>query len=416
MHYTCHRAAANSRALDLAGIDANTPDPPGGIITRAAGNRPQSVLIERGMSRVEALARASLLEHDSGPFLDRMATHYRALVERGITRVVDTAVPLDLFAMFQRSVDRGDIIVPTHLCPTSIGGWLEEPTDVIAAAGEFALQPPLHMGPVKLVFDGAPQCAMCLSWWKSFGVAARATLLSLQLGSLDPIRSSMSVAPRLGLQLRSGISIYDDGAALRTIRSLNDAGLPTATHAIGNDAIRVVLQAYEALGPAMHAHGVARIEHAAFAGMQLVDRIAQAGVAVVAQPDMVRMPAYATVPEIPGHPFFPLRWMHDAGIVVAGSSDYPVTNFDPLDGIRSAVRRRTMNGRVLNPSQCVTTTEAIAMYTRQAAVACGIAHMTGTLAEGKRADFVVVDGDLDDLDTLRVRQTWIGGECVYQVH
>lgn len=106
---------------------------------------------------------------------------------------------------------------------------------------------------------------------------------------------------------------------------------------------------------------------------------------------------------------FALRSLIDAGVRVAGSSDYPVVHFDPLAGIRAAVTRRLPSGRVLDADQAITVDEAIAMFTREAAAACGCLDTRGTLEVGKRADFVVLDGSLDDLDSLRVRETHVGG-------
>ena len=407
LHYTCHRAIANLTALKLAGIDASTPSPPGGLI------EPNGLLIERGMSRAESLARSSLVEHDGDAFLERMAEHYRAVVAVGITRVSDMTVPLDLVPIYRESARRGDVLVPTHISPVSAGGWLEEPHDVMSGELEPFEEPNLEWGPVKLVFDGAPQCAMCFGWWTMLGVTARTAALAFRTGSLDPIRTAMSISPRIGAKLRSGISIYDDEAALRVIAALTERGLPIATHAIGNAAVDVAVSAYEAVGKSLHRAGRARIEHGSFLDAQLVRRIADLGAAVVAQPNMLVMAATADAASIPGLPFVPLRQLLDAGVLVSGSSDYPVVDFDPLLGIRSAVSRRNARGIVREPAERITVREALRIYTRDAAEVCGVLDEAGTIEVGKRADFVVLDGDIDDAETLRLRRTVVGGEVAW---
>jgi predicted amidohydrolase YtcJ len=129
MHYTCHRAVANSRALELAGISRHTPDPPGGAVSRGRNGVPDGLLIERGMSRAEALARASLIAHDAEGFFERLREHHRALAAVGITRVVDATVPGDLVELYREAVRRGALLVPTVLMPVSTAGYLEEPWD-----------------------------------------------------------------------------------------------------------------------------------------------------------------------------------------------------------------------------------------------------------------------------------------------
>jgi predicted amidohydrolase YtcJ len=237
--------------------------------------------------------------------------------------------------------------------------------------------------------------------------------MSLARGSLDPLRAAASLQPRLGRKIRTGIRIYRRDEALGTIRKAAERGFAIATHAIGNEAIDLALDAYEAVGPSVGSAGRPRIEHATFLDRARIRRIADLGVTVVVQPHFVTLPAMGDAPAIPGLANSPLRWLLDAGVRVAGSSDYPVASFAPLDGIRSAVARRTSRGRVLGPDQRLSAEEALALYTRGAAEACGILDEAGTLEPGKRADLVVLDGPLASLDGRAVKATVIGGEVVF---
>ena len=135
----------------------------------------------------------------------------------------------------------------------------------------------------------------------------------------------------------------------------------------------------------------------------------------MAQPHFLSLPAFGAAPAIPGLPTKPLRWLLDAGVAVAGSSDFPVTGSDPFDGIRSAVRRRAGNGRVVDGDQSVTLDEALGLYTRDAASAAGCLRDCGTLEVGKRADLVVLDRRLkeSELDAVRVRATIVGGDVAF---
>jgi hypothetical protein len=167
-----------------------------------------------------------------------------------------------------------------------------------------------------------------------------------------------------------------------------------------------------AIGSRLDAAGPPRIEHATFLDPRLARRIASVGAAVVVQPHFIGLPAFGSAPSIPGLSSLPLRSLLDAGILVAGSSDHPVAGFEPLDGIRSAVTRRTSRGSVHEPEQCLSLDEALAMHTRVSAEVCGCADACGSLEAGKRADVVVLDRLLTpgSLAQTSVRATVIGGE------
>ena len=173
MHYSCHRAVANSRALAEAGIDRHTPDPAGGLIERGRGGEPTGLLIERAMGAVESRARASLLARDAEGFVQRLGRHYEALVTKGITRIVDAMVPEPLAVLFEEAARRGLVRVPTMLMPAATtGGYLDAPWSALdeRPTGE-ARGENLTVGPLKLVFDGSPVCAMCLGWWQVAGAS-----------------------------------------------------------------------------------------------------------------------------------------------------------------------------------------------------------------------------------------------------
>ncbi|MBI5515066.1 MAG: amidohydrolase [Deltaproteobacteria bacterium] len=415
MHYTCHRAVVNSRALAAAGITRHTPDPWGGKISRGFGALPDGLLIERAMCPVESLARRSLQALDPEGFITRLGAHHGALLASGITRVVDATVPVGLLGLYGEAARRGAVRVPTTVLPVSDRGYLEAPWDLVDTAPPGSLPEPLTVGPVKLCFDGAPVCALCLSAGQLLGIVARSWALALRQWSLDTVKTSLSVAPRLGrdFKVHTGIAMYPREEAEKMARALTDRGLGFAIHAIGNEAVDTALRAFTAAGSRLP--GVARIEHAAFLDPTLPRRMADLGVAAVVQPHLVALPAVASAPTIPGMRYIPLRWLLDAGVRVAGSSDFPVAGFDPLDGVRTAVSRKTTRGDVYEPDQRVTLFEALTLYTRSAAEVCGCLGETGTLEVGKRADLVVLDRHLDEgsLSEARVRATVLGGSLAH---
>ena len=147
---------------------------------------------------------------------------------------------------------------------------------------------------------------------------------------------------------------------------------------------------------------------------------AEAGIATAVQPAIVewvgdRMLAMGMIGR---WLFTPIRSMLDAGLTVAGSSDAPVVQFDPLLGIRAAVQRRTASGESVDDGQQVEVGEALEMYTVHGARSGGLEHEAGTLEAGKRADLVVLNTDPtglapEDLGRLSVERTVCGGSDVY---
>ena len=120
----------------------------------------------------------------------------------------------------------------------------------------------------------------------------------------------------------------------------------------------------------------------------------------------------------PGLRLVPLRSLLDAGVTVAGSSDYPVSHFDPLAAVRAAVLRRTRSGAPFGAEEAISVAEALRAYTHSAAAALGVEHQVGTLEPGKQADLVLLSADPlaigpERLGEVRVRGTWRAGRQVF---
>ncbi|MCC6217144.1 MAG: amidohydrolase [Polyangiaceae bacterium] len=417
LHYSCHRAVANARALELAGIDRHTPEPLGGVIERGPGGVPRGLLIERAMSRVETLARADLVAHDADAFVERLREHHRGLVAVGITHVIDAAVPPDLRALYEEAARRQALLVPTTMMPVSLDGYLEPAWGALGGPVTGAGEGVLRIGPLKLILDGAPACAMCLRFWQAAGAAASAVLAAARAAHLDPLRAMLSVAPQplRGARVRTGLLLHSPRDVRDLVRGAAARGFAVATHAVGNAAVDLALDALTAERALAGRAARPRIEHAWFVSREQVARIAGEGLSVVTQPHFVSLPAFASAPRVPGLRGGALRWLLDAGALVAGSSDYPVAGFDPLAAVRSAVERRTCAGHTYEPDQCVELEEALALYTRTAAEVAGCLGAAGTLEAGKRADLVLLDRRLErgTLAEARVATTVIGGRVVH---
>lgn len=205
-----------------------------------------------------------------------------------------------------------------------------------------------------------------------------------------------------------------------TIRRAHRSGWQIATHAIGDRAISVVLDAYAAaldeFPRADHRH---RIEHCAVVDEPDLRRVADLGIIPVPQGRFVTelgegMRA-ALGPEREDW-CYRQRSFLKAGCVVPGSSDRPVVDGAPLRGIADLVRRRTSTGHLLGPKERLTAAEALRAYTYGSAYSVFAEGDLGTLEVGKLADFAVLSADPTDEDTLddvRVLATVVGGAVEY---
>jgi hypothetical protein len=225
--------------------------------------------------------------------------------------------------------------------------------------------------------------------------------------------------PRDGGEVLHGFLFYeaDELAALLVTAWRSDWRV--TCHAIGNLGVETAVAAAEAaLARAPEGRGRLRLDHAMFVTPGLVERIAALGLPVVSQPSFLYdqgAPALALPAELRCRPF---RSLGAAGIRQAFSSDYPCGSVAPLVGIAAAVTRRDRDGHVVDPDEAVSVEDALAAYTIEAARVCGLEGEAGSLAAGKRADFVVLDGNplavaAADLGRLRVVETRVAGRPVW---
>ncbi|WP_433269479.1 amidohydrolase [Actinosynnema sp. CS-041913] len=231
-------------------------------------------------------------------------------------------------------------------------------------------------------------------------------------------RTAAMTSPYTGV---GGVGQWQDdpGEMRAAILDGHAAGWQLAVHAIGDRAVDFALdtlaeaQALRARPDARH-----RIEHCGLVRPDQVDRIAALGVTPVVQPTFLW--AYGDdYSAIMGPERAP--WLYrgraflDRGVVLAGSSDRPVADGNPLRGIQFMVERRSRSGLAVGPDEALTVEEAISAYTLGAAFACRREDVLGSITPGKLADFVVLEGDprtceVSAIGDIAVLATVVGGE------
>jgi predicted amidohydrolase YtcJ len=221
--------------------------------------------------------------------------------------------------------------------------------------------------------------------------------------------------------LHHGILFWDQEALDSAVPRAAERGFQVAQHAVGNEAVSIGLKAIErAEGALERLPGRPRLEHVMFVDPPLVRRIAEAGAIAVVQPFFIYDIGDSEAELPPPKPIevLPLCRMLDAGVTLAGSSDYPVSHFDVLSAVKAAATRRTRLEKTLEPNQAISVEDALRAYTQGSALALGVANEVGTISTGKRADLVVLSQDplktaAERVDEITVLRTYLAGKLAF---
>ena len=388
-----HAGWANSAALratwqDLdAGGTRGDWHPAGGRIVRDAQGRATGVLVDGAMALVDGVLPAM----DVASAERALSSGMQEAVRHGLTGVHDAGVSLLQMQAYRNLADRGEMPLRIHAMADGDSealAWLCREGAYRHAGGR------LQMRAVKLYVDGA--------------LGSRGAAL-LEDYSDDP--------GNRGLVLMSPDQLGEAVAKAR------DCGIQVATHAIGDRGNRLVLDAYEA-ALAGHPGLRWRIEHAQVLAPEDLPRLAGLGVIASMQPTHATsdMPwARERLGPDRIHGAYAWRSLRDSGARLALGSDFPVESVDPRLGLYAAATRTDAAGEPIGgwlPGEVLTPFEALRGFTRDAAWAGFAEAETGTLAEGLRADFVVVAEDplaipATGLDDLTVLSTWVDGRAAY---
>ena len=378
-----HALVANSLALHLAGVTAETVDPPGGRIGRDSEGCPDGMLFEdSAMSLVADLVPPPGPEETDDALRQAFPSAWRV----GLTAIHDMD-GLSAFTAYRQLHVRRELGLR-----------------VIKVLPADALEVALRAGPGD-------------DWLRVGGIKVFAD------GALGP-RTAAMLAPYAGEPENVGV-VTTDGNALRVLaRRAAAGGLPLAVHAIGDRANRIVLDALTGVGE-VGAGGLRhRIEHVQLLHPDDVGRLAALGVTASMQPvhatqDCEMADRYWGDRCATGYAW---RSLLEAGTVLAFGSDCPVEDLNPFVGIHAAVTRRRADGfpgpEGWYPQQRLTVEQALRAYTLGAAYAAGLEDRLGSLTPGKLADLVVLDRDIFACDPMaiaetRVVATMIGGRFVY---
>lgn len=389
---TCHTGVVNSKALEISGIDRNTPDPAGGEFVRDdTGELTGLCLEEAHFLFVTGMGKAGSFVP---PYtIDELTTAVeRACAETasyGITSVGDGLIGPPEIETFQSALDRGKLSARVYM--NVLDTYLPELKALGVKTG-FGNNM-LKFGAVKSFVDGA--------------VAAHTAWLK------DPYDHKPEY---------HGIPTKTPEETEALVMEAHQAGYQMEIHANGDLAIDMVLTAVEkAQAACPRTNPRHRIAHCTVINDELLARIKQNGVIPLPFSTYVwehgeKMHAYGERIER----MFAHRSFLDAGIPVGGSSDNPCATQDVMTALQAMVTRHSWEGKPIGLSQRVTPEEALWIYTAGSSYSSFEEGVKGTLEPGKLADFVVLSDDPVSVDPfsireIRVLQTWLGGNLIYEV-
>jgi len=374
-----HVCVLNSKALELIGVTRETVPPFGGQIDKdTKTSEPTGILRENAMD----LAWKAVPEPSEEELTKACGLACQKAVESGLTSVhwlISSPAEIRVIQKLRaenRLPIRVYIVIPVD--------FLDHLTDLGLRTGFGDNM--VKIGGVKILADGS--------------LGARTAALT------EPYNDDPST---------KGMSLYSQEQLNALVAKAHKAGLQLAIHAIGDQAVDMVLTAYERAlkkeSKKQHHH---RVEHASVLNEGLIQRMKRLGVMATVQPHFVISDFWVTDRVGPKRArwVYPFKTLIRKGVLIAGGSDCPVEPISPLLGIYAAVARKTF------PDEGISVDEALRLYTVNAAFASFEENIKGSIEVGKLADLVVLSHNPrevlpEKIGDIQVEMTIVGGKAMH---
>ena len=387
--YDGHMALANSKALELAGINRNTKVPAGGEMKKDANGEYTGVLKDEAMGLVyKVIPDPSEKELDE--YLQAAEQH---AFENGVTQVHDVS---------------------------SYGGWM----DLATYRRNYANKKlDLRIYSFVPLSTWAKLDSFCKKEGKGDDMLRWGALKGFMDGSLGST-TAWFYQPYLDAPATSGLNVTDTNDIRRWVLAADSAGLHIAVHAIGDRANDFILDVYEEAEKKRPGDHRFRVEHAQHLSPQAIPRFAQLNVIPSMQPyhaiDDGRW-AYKRLDDARLKRTYAFKSLLDTKAMLTFGSDWTVAPLKPLQGIYAAVTRRTLDDKNPNgwyPEQKISVEQAVKCYTINNAYAGFQENKLGMLKKGMLADFIVLDQNIfeiapENIRDVRVLRTIVNGKQVY---
>jgi predicted amidohydrolase YtcJ len=389
-----HNIVANSAALHLGGVDSTTPDPPGGTYVRRDGDLTGHVIGAPAYARIVSRIPAP----DESQMVEAIAAASSRFAAAGLTGVIEPGLSQDQIAAFHRAKAQRALAVRAVLMQRLAPGM--SAGDRERAELQFSNLPTpdeddlLRTGGIKIVADGGVETNFLREPY-AFADDPTAPRGKPQV-SLENLTAVCHLAARAGRQL--------------------------GVHCVGDGAIDLVLDAFEAANNELPIAPLRwTLIHMTLAHPDQLDRAGDLGLVLTVQQPLIYALGAGWVKYWGGDRAgraSPMRAYAGSGLPVGGGSDSPVTPYQPLLGIWSSVTRATEFAGILGPEWGCTVEQALWMYTRGSAYCSFDEHRRGQLTPGFLADLVVLAADpvaapVDEIRHLPVELTLLGGKAMH---
>lgn len=390
-----HVATVNSRALALAGITRETPDPPGGVIVRdPVAGEATGVLLETAAAFVRRVLPPPPPAAERARLLTAIM---RELNGYGIVSVVEPGLDEAGIRLYEQVRDAGGMTVRTDLLYRAT--TLEQVRRGLTFASVRS-DSWLRFAGIKFPLDGGVEGARLLQPYRI-----------VPGEQPDPDYRGVLLLPPGG-----------EDEYVEALKLIARANLQAQTHAVGDETIDVIMRSYGRVNAELPLRNLRwTIMHLFLPGDAALKSMADLGIMATMQDHAVLL----------GHNqrrwwgderaarAIPIRRTIDAGVLVGGGTDGPVVPIDPFLSMWWMTTRGTLNGYVLGPDQAITPREALRLYTHNNSVTMGQEAERGSLEVGKLADVAVLSQDIlavppDAIRNTRALMTIVGGRIVHR--
>lgn len=383
----CHSSVGNSKALALAGITKDTPNPKGGFIEHFPDGRPNGFMREVAATQLLIKAKSAQSYDTDVANMVNSNQHY---LENGLVAIgemMGRLHPYPSLQLYQDALKQG------FMPKVSIYYVYDELNDEpLRPSGDAQLR----VAGIKVFMDGS------ISGETAFNEV--------------PYPSG-----------QMGVNLTDRDKLTQAVNFAKDNHLQVAIHAMGDAAIQLVLDVTSQMTPWLATMPSVRIEHASLLSDQMLQQIknAKMNYALVTQPIFFFAEDESYRDFLNKQQFkeaYRIKSMFATDKLVALSSDAPCTPWyepdSPFYSMYAAVTRRTANDDIVNADEAISIKQAVLTYTKYAA-AVGDFNDNGSLSVGKAADFVILSDDIftvpsEQIKDIKVNETWLAGQRVYR--
>jgi len=389
-HASGHASFANAKAMELAGIDRNTPNPPGGEIVHDVNGNPIGVFRETAQGLLNG-ARANAAPADPRRHATLAAEE---VLSRGITSFQDAGTGFETIDLYRDMVDRNELGVRLWVMIRAGNDELREKLDAYRLIGYGNNM--LTVRAIKVTIDGA--------------LGSHGAWLLAPYNDL-PRSVGLNTSPVPRLQATAELAAAHD--------------YQLCVHAIGDRANREALNVFQATYQANPGKADMRwrVEHAQHLHPDDIPRFGQLGVIASMQGVHATSDGPWVVEKLgeqrAREGAYVWQSLMRSGAVVTNGTDAPVENVDPIASYYASVSRMTGEGTKFHPEQAMSRMEALRSYTINGAYAAFEESVKGSLTPGKLADITVLSRDIltipeEEIRSAEVVYTIVGGEVKYR--